>query len=405
MKKLIVSAVLLLSVCFSVFSQDDADSTAQSSFWLTNDMAKKSIYILPGEYYADWFRIYNGKTPYVGSYDEGKFILSFEAKISKQISFNSFFSDCSREIPNEWGYLCDSVNTDFDTYTKIASNSGNRSPGYPIFFLNGIRKQQPDSLVVKLMATVLSDSLREYMIMRTFCFLAIDGIRGDVDGNGIVNRNDVAAYIHGKNQIEAIVRSVAEFRFTNSGANLGKLILPGHSMPTNLVGPTLLNIWLSDSNDLVTKNLGFGRLMSENAYKSELAKKSVTAMRYTSEIAGNKLIIKTSPNVAINVFIFIDGKLWQKDNFADASGQWVVEIPDPTAKYTVEICELGGSISPTAVYQKPAIKNINSLQKFSGQSTVYGIDGRRIANANHAFGLSIVRQPNGKITKTFQIKH
>jgi hypothetical protein len=353
---------------------------------------KKVFYILPGEMLFAEFFVSNCEQ-FRGCSERG--ILGYK-EILDLNGAKEFFGKL--EMGRYWsgGMDCyDSLDTVSNIYYKavidrelIRWNNLTWLRGVPL------KSSKRNSLFIKeeLVYADLSNSYNNY----SFDFVAIDRIRGDVNGDGWVNDEDVRAslWISSKNIKGDMYGEDTVFykgRYDSLGLNYGAIILPGHSMPTTLVGQVLLSIFISNPQDSLVRNLGFRKLMSETP-SIGLAKSASSAPRYMSEMVGNKLIIKTKPGAAVNVFSFQDGKLWQKDSFADATGQWIVEVPDSAAKYTVEICELDGLINQTSVSPKPAVKN--SFQKFSTQNIIYDIMGRKIVSQRSAFGINIIQNGN-----------
>jgi hypothetical protein len=386
MKKLI-KCMLLASVCISV-------SVSAQDVVFSNWVNRDTVFLLPGELFTNVYNIQTTAT------DSNGYILSYFYKCyDETLKYNNYIKgDVSYFAVNFNGnaYIGHEPNY---TYVKSLPDSSNtavwlRTAACISFVSSGVMARYSLSYSVDAMFRNLTTSAADGQ--ENFCFL--DRYRGDINGDNKVDSADVAL---AAGFVDDCFPNSLPGRYAKDGNNFGAIILPGQSIPTTLVGPTLLNIWVHNHNDPIVQNLGFGQLISQFNLQHALAKKAVLAPLYTIVIVGNKLTVSTKPNSAINVYTFVGCKLWHKDAFADANGQWTVSIPDPAAKYTVEICELGGSINPTAAYQKPAVKNINTSQKFSGQSAVYSLDGRRIANVNHAAGLNIVQMQNGATRMNF----
>ncbi|MDD4901917.1 MAG: hypothetical protein PHE24_02165 [Patescibacteria group bacterium] len=401
MKKLIFS----LFVCLL----SSVSSIAQPDFRFYFYDTASNYYLLPGERFDGILHVSNNG-PFSGSAANGK--MWGIKTTSTGWDINGFFSQTNLRVCDYyWSDDSDKVSYFINDSTPIwdimalAKTSSYYMTRCMLVYFSGIRLNDiADNKVGYVVMDAAISSGEQFPgqgeeISRGFTFRKLDGIRGDINGDGLVTSADLVSYIgfigHG-------VLGNRE-RYVQSGKNYGKMILPGQSMPTKVVGPTLLNVWLNNPIDPAVKDLGFGKPMSETVGNVSLFKRASSA-RYTSEIVGDKLTIKTSSNAAINVFSFQRGKLWQKDSFADANGQWTVEIPDPAAKYTVEICELGGPINPTAI-SKPVLKSA-PIRKYSAQNAAFDIRGRKITGANYATsGLRIIQMSDGATKTTIFNRH
>lgn len=251
-----------------------------------------------------------------------------------------------------------------------------------------------DTQWVILNSDVGLDSQEEVSISYGFEFYYIDNqIRGDVNGDSMVNSEDLKSFVKYVGDINIVESSSYQGRYTDSGLNYGRLILPGHSMPTSVVGPALLNIWLNNQSDPAVKDIGFGKIIGLKTLSKHKSSMSVPVFY---EIVGNKLIVKTSPKAAINVYFFQGCKIWQKDGFADASGEWEVLVPDSDAKYTVEVCELCRLSDQTEIFLKKGKQSRPFVNSASRPGAVYDLSGRKMATVNPSRGLRILHLPNGK---------
>jgi hypothetical protein len=174
---------------------------------------------------------------------------------------------------------------------------------------------------------IVSGDPREYYLLEHKTIVSIDGYLGDVDGNEVVNTNDLNLLIsHNSDFYE-------EGYYTKEGLNYGRGSILFRSCAT-ILDAYILNVWLNDPNDPRIIDLGIGKLMSENQLS--------TLIDADGSLTGTKLSITTEGDAVNVTALSSDGKMWQKASWV-TNNQATIEVPDPTWSYKIEAVKLPGS--------------------------------------------------------------
>jgi hypothetical protein len=155
---------------------------------------------------------------------------------------------------------------------------------------------------------------------------SIDGILGDVDGNGQVDNSDLAI-------IQSLYNATGGFndyyQYNGSGINVGRAEIL-FSYPT-LIDIWLLNVYINNPNDPLVKYLGIGKLLSTRARPIPVG--------YSSILSGNNLEVSTKAFAVRVSTILPSGKIW--DTAAQVSnGKVIFAVPNTKLKYNIEAVTL-----------------------------------------------------------------
>lgn len=261
------------------------------------------------------------------------------------------------------------------------------------FFMVNLYAQglKPNSSFYFFVAVNVIDSNRQpYHYFSEKTLIWMDGIRGDIDGDGNVGPNDVKVLLGCLNDHKA--------RYNQTGLNSGKGIVLFHN--PDLISSYLINVWIHSSSNPLVQGLGIGRPMSETTYSSGIAKPAgstiVRNMPYDSKITGNLMTITTQGHAVNVTAILPDGKLWQETRWVE-NGEVSIQIPNPGLKYNIESTWIPGKAdiqtsvsgsSPTAFATlanhpnpfNPSTTIDYSLAKAGNIAIeVYNIVGQRVA--------------------------
>lgn len=211
-------------------------------------------------------------------------------------------------------------------------------------------------------------------------YVSVDGIRGDVNGDGKVTQKDVDLLpFYQQSWISY------EGRFTKAGLNYGRGSVL-FSSPDD-VSTWLLNVYVHDHNNPILEGLGIGKLMSETAYVhtdvdavtsatsvGKVARKLTITRNvpFTSSTIGNSLTVKTAGDVVNVSAILPSGKRWQETSWV-ANGEVQFKLPDSNLKYQIDVVKLPGREVATAVEEtvpKPFSLGQNYPNPFNPSTTI-----------------------------------
>jgi len=163
----------------------------------------------------------------------------------------------------------------------------------------------------------------------------VDGIRGDVDGDGLVTGKDFSLMDQGQQDNSQM------YHHSKVDFGRGDILF---SWPTR-VDTWLINVWRHTPDDPLVKTLGIGQPMSQRF-------KPLPQESFTTSVTGQNLTIKTKA-FAVHVSTMLPGgKTWHEAAFV-VNGQAVIQIPDAKLKYSIEAVSIPGVA--TGVTAKPEV--------------------------------------------------
>lgn len=225
----------------------------------------------------------------------------------------------------------------YHRYTWLSNSSANGLDWLWLFYVSAVNELPVGEAVnYSLFAEIGTQKLERYYLSLQKYLISIDGIRGDVNGDEIVDKIDVGLLV-------SYLPSITyEGRYTASGLNYGRGIIL-FSEP-DLVSTALINIWVNNASDPLVQELGIGELMSKRPGNSP-----IIAADVTSQIVGRTLNIQSATGNVFNVTARLeDGSFWQETKIAN-SGSLSVEMPEKFLGYKVEAVNFEGLRSVTAV--------------------------------------------------------
>lgn len=170
--------------------------------------------------------------------------------------------------------------------------------------------------------------------------VGIDGIRGDVNGNGMVDTADVRLlreYLTSGNAYASYFG-----RYTNTGINFGRGRVLFH-IP-DLLSLTLINIYVHDPYDPLVQGLGIGEPYS--------TPNQIQPVPLSNQVSNGSVIIQTEGQAAI-VSGFLDGKLWHKSAYINQNG--IIDFPEGLEMMSVQAVSVPGSVTAvTDLDNRPA---------------------------------------------------
>lgn len=223
-----------------------------------------------------------------------------------------------------------------------------------------------------------------------------DAIRGDITGDGVVNREDFDLL---KKVVADNLYDFWNFRpnmYTKKGVNYGagRIIF---AQP-DFLSVALLNIWLNNPNDPLVQGLGIGKLMSENLPGSEAS--SVKPIDNTFTISENGEVTVDAPDADVYNVIAqdVNGKMIQRTG---RIGEEII-LPANAKNIRVETVKIKngatGLFSPTqagpkvSVFPNPVTDYVNISSPEAGKLSVVNLNGQEIysspINANEILNLS-----------------
>jgi len=195
-----------------------------------------------------------------------------------------------------------------------------------------------------------TQQLQSYYLSLTRTITSIDGIRGDVNDDGVVDKQEDVELL------ASYVLSSLDYRtrYTKKGINYGRGAVL-FSQP-DLISAALINIWVNNSSDPLVQGLGIGELMSKRPGNSPIIVTDVS-----SEISGRVLNIRSVTGNVFNVTARLeDGSFWQETKIAN-DGSLSVEMPEKVLDYKVEAVKFD-QLSTTGV---KSLKEVSIPNNFS----------------------------------------
>ncbi|MBU4360599.1 T9SS type A sorting domain-containing protein, partial [Patescibacteria group bacterium] len=179
--------------------------------------------------------------------------------------------------------------------------------------------------------TVTQDTNSHYDIA-TNVFKSIDGIRGDVDRNGVADRLDVSI------MATFSLSDKANYRYNKYGINLGLgAILFGDPC---LFDAYLLNLFINDPNNPLLDKWMIGQPMSSRTSHPMMAS-------FDSSSFGNMIYVASEGNLVQVTAYMPNGEIVVETKMSD-SGNFIFEFLDKPLKFKIESVNLEG-VSTTDV--------------------------------------------------------
>jgi hypothetical protein len=294
------------------------------------DNHPEDIYLLPGEQIVD--------EQYLSSNSWNDRIVTFELYVSQgNMSSNQNFSFTGCE---EWlediGSVIDS--TDLYDYRAnwIADDEG--ATWFRVFmiqFTNNLPIGQATYYMSSIGGHVRTSQggFESFSDYHPRTIHSIDGIRGDVNGDGAVSQADVELL----QEYCFSPQSHEDWRYSADGINVGRgMIMFG--WPT-LVDAYRINLFLADPNDPLAAGLGLGELISSTTYGYG-GNSVVEPVPYELSQNGNTLMVNTDGQY---VAIFCD---------MPNNSSWQTELPTINGTATFQLPEGAENIRVAAVTQE-----------------------------------------------------
>ena len=283
-------------------------------------------YVLPGENFH-WYFVANCNMPWIRMVD-----LDYTCYYSNVVQATNFiyssgggwYSGNVVEEWSDWSYHMNWISSQPDGTDVL--NLGH------MYFQNSWEVGYQTSFAIQAMGDFLwGDSFYDFYNYLEQNIEVIDGIRGDVDGDGTVSANDVNLL-----QQYCLNHSPREWRWDNFGINVGRgLVL--FSEP-NLRDAFLINVWLQDPNNPLVVGRGIDQLMSETAYGNS----TVQPAPYSTSLVGNELTVSTDGQEVIIFGNLPDQTPWQ--NTAQTNnGSATFQLPADLQNMRVEAVQIEGA--------------------------------------------------------------
>lgn len=222
-----------------------------------------------------------------------------------------------------------------------------------------------------------------------------DAIRGDITGDGTVNREDFGLL---KNVVGNYLYNpwgIWPNMYTNKGVNYGagRIIF---SQP-DFLSVALLNIWLNNPNDPLVQGLGIGELMSKNLPGSEAS--AVKPIDNTFAVSENGEVTIDAPEADVYNIVAqdVNGKMIQRTG---RLGEEII-LPADAKNIRVETAKIkngttglfNASVGPKiSVFPNPVTDYVNISSPEKGKMSVISLSGQEIyssaINAQESLTLS-----------------
>lgn len=166
----------------------------------------------------------------------------------------------------------------------------------------------------------------------------VDGIRGDVDGDGLVTKEDFNLLV--------IPDNTKMYRHGTIDIGRGSILF-GYP---NQINTWLINVWLYTPDDPLVRDLGIGMLMSQRP--------PLPPATCSQTVIGKTMTIRTT-GFAVNVSTVLpDGKIWNQAARV-VNGAVIIELPNTNLKYQVEAVALPNSTTGVENADLPTDFNLN----------------------------------------------
>lgn len=337
--RLFVAAFVALVLGFGGFNTAKAQE-APDLVW----NIRTHYYVLPGENFH-WYFVANCNMPWIRMVDLD--YTCYYSNVVQAVNFTyssggGWYSGNVVEEWSDWGYHMNWISGQPDGTDVL--NLGH------MYFQNSWEVGYQTSFGLQAMGDFLwGDGFYDFYNYIEQNIEVIDGVRGDVDGDGTVSANDVNLL-----QQYCLNHSPREWRWDNFGINVGRgLVL--FSEP-NLRDAFLINVWLQDPNDPLVVGRGINQSMSETAYGNS----SVQPAPYSTSLVGNELTVSTDGQEVIVFGTLPDGTPWQNTARAN-NGSATFQVPTDLQNMQVEAVTLENA---TAVNTPVNPTNFNLGQNY-----------------------------------------
>ncbi|MFA5886749.1 MAG: T9SS type A sorting domain-containing protein [Patescibacteria group bacterium] len=269
-------------------------------------------------------------------------INSFRMNIGlwNSLSFNQFHftspravdSLCDYDYLSRNGRLTENYLNDNYSLSWFSNDPEKGTSGYRFGEICGFNNLRPNEtvLIPYYLETILYTPQFSEPTVKSYThwlgLQSIDGIRGDINGNGTVNEKDVIILEDEYNRAGILS---SELTFSSEGVNVGRGVLLFKSSVPSFLEIWLLRVYINNPDNILVRNLGIGELMSEHPIGS-----GTVVVPNSTEVAGDELTIKTQ-GFAVNVSGLFNGRYWAQVAQV-INGQAVVKLPDANMKYKVE---------------------------------------------------------------------
>ncbi len=260
------------------------------------------------------------------------------------ISFNQFHFTSPRTMDSlsDYDYLskngrfAESYPNNNYSLSWFSNDPENGTSGYRFGEICGFNNLRPEEsvLITYYLETILYTPQFSEPTTKSYghwlALKSIDGIRGDIDGNGTVSEEDVVILEDEYNRAGILS---SELTFSSEGVNAGRGVLLFKSSVPSFLEIWLLRVFINNPDNILVRNLGIGKLMSEHPIGS-----GTVVVPNSTEVSGDELTI-TTQGFAVNVSGLLNGRYWSKV-VQVINGQAVVQLPDANMKYQVEAIDL-----------------------------------------------------------------
>ncbi len=237
------------------------------------------------------------------------------------------------------GHFSENLTNDEYAISWFSNSPKDGINGYRFGGFNAVNNMNPGEeafIPFSLQAVLYTPQFKEpvtHYCMLNVTVKSIDGIRGDIDGNGIVNLADVKYLQDSYNEHGGLSEN---YTFSFDKVNVGRGLLLFKATTPSLLEVWLLGLWVNNHLDPLVKDLNIGKSMAQYPI-------STVTVPSTGTTSGKILTIKTT-GFAVNVTGLFNGKPWSKVAQV-TNGQVVVELPSADMRYKIEAVSLPNSIT------------------------------------------------------------
>jgi hypothetical protein len=277
-----------------------------------------TIYLLPGEYFWTQYGVWNTVEEIytvdawynIGQFRQALTDFNFETNGEHYESPGTFYRESWDQGVDLWG-----------TLKWVPSHSWEAPRAFWLWGLYGYwGLGVGDSVQATFSAnignaigSILGDAKTQYLV-------GIDGIRGDINRDGVVDTTDVRIGLAGLNQTFDYTG-----RYTKDGINYG-LGTALFSRP-NMLDLAFINMYANDPTDPAVQNLGIGKLMSERPV--------IQQESFASTMSDRTLIVKTKAFAVMATAITSNGKEWNSAVLVK-NGLVKFDLPESGLKYQIQ---------------------------------------------------------------------